>query len=91
MAKEMKRPEKGKVRTTRQSQHNENGKVKNDVAPSGADEFNRRTRKSNTKEDGFYKFKNMMTRNIKSQAETIPRKVTKRDKKRVKKSKRSQM
>lgn len=86
MTKEIKGKDKGK---RKQSKQNDN-KVKKVARTSGSDEINKRTRTSNIKEDGFYKFKNMMIRNIKSQAETIPRKVTKRAKKRVKKSKRSQ-
>lgn len=81
MTKEIKAKDKGKKRNKQND-----SKVKKD-ATSGSGEYNKRTRISNIKEEGFYKFKNMMIRNVKSQAEPVPRKVTKRAKKRVKKSK----
>ncbi|XP_053615704.1 uncharacterized protein LOC128678291 [Plodia interpunctella] len=59
---------------------------KKDVKPSVSDsEVSQRTRRSNVKDDGFYSFKNMMMRNVKSQPEVQKGRVSKKPKKRVKK------
>lgn len=79
---------KGKERGKRNQSKLNDSKVKK-ASTSEPKEINRRTRTSNIKEEGFYKFKNMMIRNIKLQSDPTPKKMTKRDKKRVKKTGRS--
>lgn len=83
MTKQINVKEKSKQKQNKQN----DTKVKKDAGPKGSDKVNKRTRSSNIKEEGFYKFKNMMGRFIKSQSETAPAKVTKRAKKRVKSGK----
>lgn len=69
------------------NQQNES-KIKQEPLPAIIEETSNEnrsfTRASNTKEEGFYKFKNMMLRNVKSQEYTKERKIKKRPKKRVK-------
>lgn len=80
MSKDTKKPRKSKQNVETKTP---------DPKPSVSNEdLKRRTRMSNIKEEGFYNFKNMMIRNVKSQAEGNGR-VSKKAKKRVK-SKRAQ-
>lgn len=81
--------EKGKQREKSKSSAQTETKSKEAKVSMSNENTKRITRMSNIKEEGFYNFKNMMIRNVKSQAETSNGKVSKRAKKRVK-SKRAQ-
>ena len=85
MTKEIKGKEKSKRKQSKQN----DSKVKK-ASTSDFDGINKRTRTSNIKEEGFYKFQNMMIRNIKLQSKPVIQKVTKRGTKRGKKRGRSQ-
>lgn len=80
---------KGKQKSKRKESKQNDSKAKK-ASTSDSHEINKRTRTSNIKEEGFYKFRNMMIRNIKLQSKPILQKVTKRGKKRGKKSGRPQ-
>lgn len=76
-----------KIKPNDKCRRKQNNKIaKKKILPKDCREIIRRTRSSNTKEDGYYKFENMMSLYIKLQSET-QRKVTARstrDKYRVK-------
>lgn len=80
MSKE-KGKKKEKARQTRQSESKVNTDSKASIS---VEKTKRKTRMSNVKEEGFYNYRNMVIRNVKSQAETTMGKVSKRGKKRGK-------
>ncbi|XP_028169593.1 uncharacterized protein LOC114359398 [Ostrinia furnacalis] len=81
MSKERaKKEEKAKQPRPSEAKTNTNSK-----ASISDESTKRKTRMSNIKEEGFYNYRNMVIRNVKSQAESTEGKVSKRGKKRVKK------
>lgn len=81
MSKEAKAKDK---ENTKQSQQDDTKLEKNKEPITKMMNSKRNTRTSNVKEEGFYKFHSMMTRNVSSQIKESPQKITKRAKKRVK-------
>lgn len=74
MSKETRAKDKG---NPKQSQPDGAKSKKNTESIAKMQNTKRITRTSNVKEEGFYKFQSMMTRNVNSQIEVSPEKVTK--------------